>query len=203
MIRAILFDLGNVLVPVNFIRCREALAEVCVHPPKEVQRILGGSGLPRKYESGEVSSAEFFDATCRLLEMNVTYEKFTQVWGEIFSPDPIVPESLLEALRARHRMIILSNTNEMHFRLAEQRYPLLRHFDEFVLSYRVGAMKPDTRIYRSAVAAAGCPAEECFFLDDLTENVEAARGEGIDAALFTTLDQLHADLRARGIGPGI
>lgn len=199
MIRALLFDLGNVLVPVNFIRCREALAEVCVHPPKEVQRILVASGLPKKYESGEVSSAEFFETTCRLLDMNVSYDKFTEVWGEIFSPEPLVPDDLLAGLRARHRMILLSNTNDMHFSLAERRYPLLRHFDDFILSYKVGAMKPDARIYQQAIAAAGCPAGECFFIDDLQENVDAAQREGLDAVLFTSLDQLQAELAARGI----
>lgn len=199
MIRALLFDLGNVLVPVDFRRCRAALAEVCAHPPKEVQRILGGSGLPKKYESGEISSAEFFETTCRLLDMRVTYEKFAEVWGEIFAPDPLVPESLLTSLRERHRMVLLSNTNDMHFTIAQRRYPLLRHFHEFVLSYQVGAMKPDARIYQLAIAAAGCAAQECFFVDDLPENVDAARHEGIDAALFTTHEQLCADLEARGI----
>jgi HAD superfamily hydrolase (TIGR01509 family) len=201
MIRAILFDLGNVLVPVNFIRCREALAEVCVHPPKEVQRILGESGLPKQYESGQVSSAEFFDATCRLLDMNVSYEKFAQVWGEIFSPEPLVPETLLESLRTRHRLILLSNTNDMHFTLAEQRYPLLRHFDEYILSYRVGAMKPDSAIYERAIAAAGCAPGECFFIDDLTENVEGARRVGMDATLFTTFTQLRVELLERSLLP--
>jgi HAD superfamily hydrolase (TIGR01509 family) len=199
VIRTILFDLGNVLVPVNFIRCREALAEVCVLPPKEVQRILGESGLPKRYESGQVSSAEFFDTTCRLLDMKVSYEKFTQVWGEIFSPEPLVPETLLASLRARHRMILLSNTNDMHFTLAEQRYPLLRQFDEYILSYRVGAMKPDSAIYEKAIAAAGCAAGECFFIDDLPENVEGARRAGMDAALFRSLEQLQADLHLRGL----
>ena len=170
---------------------------MCTHPPHEVQRILGGSGLPKRYESGEVSSAEFFDATCRLLDMKVTYDQFAAVGGEIFSPEPLVPESLLASLRARHRMILLSNTNDMHFTIAERRYPLLRHFDEYILSYKVGVMKPEPRIYRQAIAAAGCSAGECFFVDDLPENVEAARREGIDAALFTSLDQLRADLQAR------
>jgi glucose-1-phosphatase len=199
MIRAILFDLGNVLVPVDFVRCRAALSDVCVHEAAEVQRILAGSGLPKRYESGEVSSSEFFDATCRLLNMSVSYEKFAEVWGEIFAPEPIVPESMLAALHEHHRLVLLSNTNDMHFTAAEQRYKLLRHFDEFVLSYKVGAMKPDPRIYQRAIAAAGCPAEECFFVDDLPENVDAARREGIDAALFTTLAQFQADLRSRSI----
>lgn len=200
MIRAILFDLGNVLVPVDFVRCRAALSEVCVHQPSEVQRILAGSGLPRRYESGEVSSAEFFDATCRLLDMEVSYDKFVAVWGEIFAPDPIIPEDMLATLHEHHRLVLLSNTNDMHFTVAEQRYTLLRHFDEFVLSYKVGAMKPDPRIYQRAIAAAGCSPNECFFVDDLRENVEAARREGIDAALFTTFSRFQADLRERGIG---
>ncbi len=199
MIKAVLFDLGNVLVPVDFRRCREALAEVCPHSPQDVQRIMGTSGLPRRYEQGEVTSEEFFETTCRLLDMQVTYEKFCAVWGEILSPDPLVPESLLESLAVSRRLVLLSNTNAMHFGQAEARYPMLRHFHEFVLSFRVGAMKPDPRIYQHAIAAAGCPPSECFFVDDLADNVDAARRAGIDAAVFTSLDQLHADLQLRGV----
>jgi len=194
-----LFDLGNVLVPVDFARCRQALSQVCAHPPEQVQRIVGRSGLPRRYEQGEVSTEEFFAETCRLLDMRVSLEKFCEVWGEIFAPQSIVPESLLASLGQSHRLVLLSNTNAMHFEQARARYPLLQHFHEFVLSYRVGAMKPQPRIYREAIAAAGCPPAECFFVDDLAENVAAAQREGMDAALFTSLEQLLADLQTRGI----
>jgi putative hydrolase of the HAD superfamily len=121
------------------------------------------------------------------------------LWGRIFLPETLIPESLFESLRQRHRLLLLSNTNAMHFRMAQERYPLLRHFDGYVLSYEVGSLKPSPEIYREAIARAGCRPQECFFTDDIPANVEAARKEGMQAVQFQSFDQLQADLRARGV----
>jgi len=199
MIRAVLFDLGNVIVPVDFSLCHQALSAVCPHPPQDVPRIVGGSGLAKKYEKGQIATEDFVQETCRLLDMNVSFEEFWELWGRIFLPETLIPESLFESLRQRHRLLLLSNTNAMHFRMAKERYPLLRHFDGYVLSYEVGSLKPAPEIYREAIARAGCGAEECFFTDDILGNVEAARKEGMEAVQFQSFDQLQADLRARGV----
>jgi putative hydrolase of the HAD superfamily len=199
MIKAVLFDLGNVLVPVNFRRCHEALARVCPHPPESVPKLIGRTGLPKRFEQGEISAEDFVAETCRLLDMRLTYEEFWDVWTRIFEPEPLVPESLLEGLRRHHRLLLLSNTNCIHFEVARERYALLRHFDGYVLSYEVGVMKPAPEIYHAAIARAGCRAEECLFIDDLEANVEAARRQGMQAAQFVSLPRLQDDLRARGL----
>jgi len=199
MIRTVLFDFGNVVVPVDFRGCYEALSAVCPHAPQDVPRIFSGSGLASQYEKGRISTEEFVERTCQLLSMNVTSEEFWDLWGRIFLPDPLLPESLFEAVRARHRLLLLSNTNAMHFELARQRFALLRHFDGYVLSYEVGAMKPSPEIYQEAIARAGCRPEECFFTDDVLANVEGARREGMQAVQFHSWEQLQAALRAHGI----
>ncbi len=199
MIRAVLFDLGNVIVPVDFKGCYEALSALCPHAPQDVPRIFSGSGLASKYEKGRISTEEFVRQTCQLLSMDVTCEQFWELWGRIFLPEPLIPESLFEAIRARHRLLLLSNTNAMHFELAQQRFPLLRHFDGYVLSYEVGALKPAAEIYQEAIVRAGCRPEECFFTDDLLTNVEAAQREGMQAVQFESWEQLQPALRAHGI----
>jgi HAD superfamily hydrolase (TIGR01509 family) len=83
--------------------------------------------------------------------------------------------------------------------MVRERYPMLRHFDEFVLSYEVRAMKPSPEIYREAIARASCRPEECFFTDDIPQYVEAARREGIDAVRFESREQLEREMAARGI----
>lgn len=194
-----MFDLGNVIVPVDFARCYEALAAVCPHPPKELPKLMGASGLVQRLERGQIAPQDFVLETCRLLSMNVTYEQFWDLWTRIFLPETLVPESLLAGLRRRQRLLLLSNTNVIHFAMAQERYPLLRHFDGYVLSYEVGVVKPSPEIYREAIARAGCRAEECFFTDDVPANVEGARQEGIDAVQFQSLEQLQSELRARGV----
>jgi putative hydrolase of the HAD superfamily len=82
--------------------------------------------------------------------------------------------------------------------MVKEAYPLLRHFDDYVLSYEVGAAKPEAKIYQEAIARAQCDPEECFFTDDMAVNVEAARAHGMDAVQFLSAEQLERELRARG-----
>jgi HAD superfamily hydrolase (TIGR01509 family) len=83
--------------------------------------------------------------------------------------------------------------------MVERTYPLLRHFDDYVLSHRVRALKPSLRIYREAIARAGCEPHECFFTDDIPAYVEGARAAGMDAVQFLSCGQLEGELRARSI----
>ncbi len=199
MIKAILLDLGNVIVPIDFRRCHAAFSEVSALPPQEIPARLRPTGLSERFETGRITPEEFAGEVCVALGMQVSYPQFWEIWSAIFLPDPLLSEGLLEGLRRRQRLVLLSNTNAVHFRMAQERYPLLRHFDEFVLSFEVGATKPSPAIYRAAVARVGCRPEECFFADDIGKFVEAARREGIDAVQFQSQPQLQAELAARGI----
>jgi putative hydrolase of the HAD superfamily len=111
----------------------------------------------------------------------------------------LVPDSLLAGIGERYRLLVLSNTNAIHFAMVRQRYPILRHFDDLVLSYEVKALKPSPAIYREAIARAQCRPEECFYTDDIPAYVEGARREGIDAVQFESCAQLERDLAAREI----
>ena len=76
---------------------------------------------------------------------------------------------------------------------------LLGVFDELVLSYRVGAMKPATPIFEAVLAAIGCEPDECFYTDDIAEYVEKARGFGLHADVFIDTTTLLGQLRQRNI----
>ena len=199
MIRAVIFDFGNVLVPIDFSRCHEALSKVCPYPPQEVPHRLRSAGLVENFEAGRMSPQQFLQEVSRVLEMKVTEAQFWELWNSIFLPETLIPEELLESLRRRQRLLLLSNTNAVHFAMLRERYPLLSRFDDYVLSYEVGAVKPSSAIYREAVARSGCRAEECFFVDDIPAFVQAARQEGLDAVQFFSLEQLRKELQARKI----
>ena len=98
---------------------------------------------------------------------------------------------------AGNRLAILSNTNPVQWEyIIDGRYPLLAvgaaesAFDWAIVSYQVGAMKPDRAIYEAAIRRAGVAAKEVFFTDDRLENVEGARAVGIDAVQFVDAQQL-------------
>lgn len=199
MIRALLFDLGNVLVGFDFARGYRAIEGITARPPEEIQRLINRSGLVVPYERGEISSEDFVAQLSDALGLRLSYREFCDLWSTIFLPDPLLPEALLASLRRRYRMVLISNTNHIHYQTIKNAYPVVRHFDARVLSFRVGAAKPSQIMYEEAVRQAGCRPEECFFTDDMPEFVEAARACGIDAVQFQGREQLEQDLRKRGI----
>jgi FMN phosphatase YigB (HAD superfamily) len=199
VIKTIIFDLGNTIVPFDFKRGYAKMAPLCGYPAAEIPKRIASTDLVPRFERGQVEPEPFVNELCRLLELRVSYGEFCDLWTSIFLPETLIPEALVTKLRARYRLLLLSNTNAIHFGMIEAQYPIVRRFDDLVLSYRVGALKPSEEIYRRAIAQARCRPEECFFTDDILPFVEAARKTGIDAVQFQSLEQLEADLRSRGI----
>ncbi len=165
----------------------------------EVAAALWPTGLMRRFMCGEIEPNSFIREVSEVCRIRVSEREFTGIWTSIFSRDTLVPESLVESLARRYRAVLLSNIDPLQFAMLDTEYPILRHFHSRVLSYEIGALKPDPRIYRRAVEEAGCAPQECFFADDAPAFVQAARDLGIDAVQFTSVAQLESDLRRRGI----
>lgn len=198
MYKAIIFDLGKVLVHFDFKRSYRKFESLCPHASADIPKLLAPTGLVERFETGLVEPRPFVDELCRTLDLRVDYEEFCEIFNGIFT-DTLIPESLLQALAARYRLLLLSNTNAIHFEMLRRTYPMLRHFHHLVLSYEVKAMKPQQEIYETAIRLAGCRPEECFYTDDIPAYVEGARKVGIDAVQFESAEQIERELRARGI----
>jgi FMN phosphatase YigB (HAD superfamily) len=199
MTKCIIFDLGRVLVPFDFNRAWLTMETLSGLPTAEIRQRMADIGCFAEFEKGLITPEEFLARVCKSLDISMARDDFDELWNSIFLPHTLVREELLESLALRYRLVLLSNTNVIHFRFLRERYPLLRHFHGYVLSYEEGVMKPDPAIYRKAVAVAGCGAEACLFFDDIPENVEGAVAAGLPAVLFTSGAQLEEELRARGV----
>ncbi len=197
--RAVIFDLGRTLVHFDFRRGYQALEPHCPYPAAEIPQRLAATGLVERFECGLVEPRDFVERIGQALGLRCNYDGFCEIWSSIFT-HALVPESMLQGLRARYRLLLLSNTNALHFEMLRGAYrPILRHFDDFILSYEVHAMKPQPAIYQATLARAGCQPGECFYTDDIAEYVAGARAFGIDAVQFRDAAQLATDLTARGI----
>jgi putative hydrolase of the HAD superfamily len=198
MYKAVIFDLGKVLIHFDFKRGYRELESLCPYAAAEIPRRIAPTGLVERFETGLIEPAEFVSRLSAILDLKVDYTGFCRIWSCIFG-EPLVEDRMLEGLAARYRLLLLSNTNAIHFAMVRENYPILRHFHELILSYEVKAMKPKREIFRAAVERAGCRPEECFYTDDVPEYVEAARRFGIDAVQFESASQLERELAARGI----
>ena len=199
MHKAILFDLGRVLIHFDFQRGYRALEGMGPYTASEIPQRLAGTGLVERFETGLVEPREFVEEISRILDLRVDYDRFCEIWSCIFTHE-LIPESMLEGLARRYRLVLLSNTNALHFEMIRGTYGhLLRHFDDLVLSYQVQAMKPRPEIFQAAVDRAQCRPEECFYTDDIAAYIEGARLLGIDAVQFESREQIEREMRARGI----
>lgn len=186
-------------MPLDFPRLYGRLAGHCTVAAEEIPRRIAETGWVPLLESGAMPAEEFTDRIVQLLDLRVPDGQFRDLWSSLFPGHTLLPESLMEGVRKHHRLLLLSNTNAIHFGMVRENYPLLRHFDSYVLSHEVGAMKPSPKIYAAAIEAAQCKAEECFFTDDIPAYVEGARRAGMQSEQFQSYEQIISLFDAMGI----
>jgi glucose-1-phosphatase len=201
-IEALLFDLGKVLIDFNFETGVQALHASCAISRDRFEEVLWDETWIRRYERGEISTDEFHEYLCRSASLTMPLPEFRRTWSSVFLPDLIVSEELIASLKKRYPLILVSNTNEAHFDYIHSTYRIVDYFDRYVLSYQVGSLKPDKKIFEQAIAAAQFPAEALFFVDDREENIAAARQLGIRAHQFRSELELVSALQDAGVEIG-
>lgn len=199
MIKTIIFDLGRVIIPFDFQRGYDRMAPLCGYSALEIPERLRNGDLVTRFESGQIEPEAFVAEFSNVLNLNISFPEFCDIWSSIFLPETLIPEEMLQALSRRYRLLLLSNTNAIHWEMVKEHYPALRHFHDKILSFRVGALKPSPRIYEEALRSANAQPEECFYTDDIPAYVQGAKQHGIDAVQFQSADQIAKELRARGV----
>jgi len=198
-IRTFLFDMGNVLVHFSHERMCAQMGALCGRSGPEIRGLLFDTGLQGDFERGHVSESTFHRRLEAAVGRPVDFEALRLAGSDIFQLNSSIV-GVLDALRGRgHRLVMLSNTSVSHYEFVRERFDLLDRFDDFVLSFRVGALKPDAAIFSAALEAIHCDPAECFYTDDIPVYVEAGRNFGLQAEVFTDTAALLEQLRARGI----
>jgi len=198
-IQALLFDLGKVLIDFNFDTGVQALHACCSISRDRLDQVLWDETWIGRYERGEISTREFHQYLCETANLNMELPQFCRTWSSVFLPEPIVSEDLLKDLKRRYPLILVSNTNEAHSDFIRTQYRIFDYFDHHILSYEVGSLKPDAKIFEHAILASGCSPEALFFTDDRAENVHAAKRLGIHAHQFVSESRLIKALRKAGV----
>ena len=198
-IRNIFVDIGMVLVGVDLKVAFDRVSSLTGLNHAEINIRLVDDTDILAYERGELTTAEFYRRLSETLGMDITLEEFKQIWRSVLVFDnrngsDLLSEQLFHQLKRQHRLIALSNTNEMQFEYIADHHPVVSEFHQYVLSYQVGYLKPDPQIYQHALSVASCQPQEALFIDDLEENVEAARELGIQGIRFEGEQRLREEL---------
>ncbi|HSL99377.1 MAG TPA: HAD family phosphatase, partial [Candidatus Limnocylindria bacterium] len=197
----VIFDFGGVIHSFDFGMFFRSLGGSTDRSFGEVSSLVAGSGLPRRYELGEISSREFYRGIANLCGLRVTEEEFVQAFVAIFTPiEPTI--CLIRSLSPSYRLGLLSNTNEWHFEHHIRTVEIFSLFDAVTLSFQVRSLKPAEAIYLDMLEKIGFPPEECVFVDDLEENVAGARRLDLHAIHYTGHEKLVSSLAELGVVAG-
>lgn len=197
--KAILFDLGKVLIDFDHSIAVKRIRPFCRLDEKSIYNLFFDSNLTDRFERGVILPFDFFKEVKNLLGANLSFEEFLPIWNEIFTPNPKMLE-IVESLKDNYNLYLVSNINELHFKYLKERFPeYFLYFKYIFLSYELGLRKPDSGIYKFIIDYLKLPAQNIIYTDDRLDLVEAAKKLGIDAFQFKSIDSLKEELIKRNI----
>jgi len=200
-IKVILFDLGNVLIDLDYDIAAKRLAYFCEKSPKEILALLSRSDKASLFEGGKISPNDFFSHLKDTLGLKISYARFIPIWNEIFflSAKNRSVYSLANNLRDTYRIALLSNIKILHYDYIKVHFPVFGIFNDVFASCQIGLIKPDSRIYNHVLDVLDVKPEEVFYTDDREELVKEALALKINSVVFTDFKKLKDDLINLGV----
>lgn len=197
-IKAILFDLGNVLVNFDADRAIAKFSSDCAIDATVAKKYFFSSEDEQSYARGHVETEEFFAKAQKALNIEIDFERFKKYWCEIFWENEGM-DALVAALKKNYKLYLISNTNYLHFEYIKKNFSVLDHFDGLFPSHEVGELKPSKEIFKKVLDEVDLAAEETIFIDDIQAFSEAASELGIYGLHFRGKEQLLDDFKKIGI----
>ena len=195
MIKTILVDLGNVIVYVDHDVIIDGLVKHSNKNKKFIHDYFYNSLTRRGFDKGKLSSIDFFNKYKNNLNLKLNFNQFNKIWCSCFTGLNKDMEKLLNKLKKDYKLILLSNTDEIHFLYLKKKYKILNIFDDFILSYKVGYKKPNPMIYLHAIKKAKTIPSQILYIDDIYQYVLAAKFFGIKSIQYKTIERLNRDLK--------
>jgi len=197
---ALLFDLGRVVIDIDFKRAIACWAGHARCDPRLIEERFRRDVSHRRHEVGEIDMAEYFAGLKAACDFDLSYAQFVEGWSAIFIGEMPGMAELLERAARQLPLYAFTNTNPDHEAVWSQRFAgILANFREIFVSSTIRLRKPDAAAYDHVVKAIGVPAERIVFFDDGIENVEGARARGLQAVHVRSIADVAHALDALGL----
>ncbi|SFP53502.1 HAD family hydrolase [Parafilimonas terrae] len=183
----IIFDLGGVILNIDFKQTALAFAELGVGNFNEYYTLQSVSPLFEKLEIGAISPDDFYGEFRSLAKQpSLTNEQIRDAWNALLLNFPPERINWLKKIKERYNIYLLSNTNQIHYEAFTKAYRNQvedKNFDELFItayySHNLGLRKPSKEIFETVLAKENLTAAETVFIDDSLANIEAARSAGL------------------------
>ncbi len=192
-----IFDLGKVLVDFDYSIAPRKIAARSPQSPVDLHAFLGASPLLLEYESGRLTRETFFDAIRDNIDFLGDVAEFGGYFADIFAEIPPMIQLQAELRRRGFKTYIFSNTNDLAIEHVRRNFPFFQNFDGYILSYEVGAMKPQPKIYEAMEAMTGRRGRDLIYIDDRLENIDAGHARDWHAILHETPEKTRAAITSR------
>jgi glucose-1-phosphatase len=192
----IVFDLGNTLIRFDHSISAKKIAKYCCLDSKKIYDVFFDSGMTRAFEKGAISPREFYRQATDFLGVKIPFKDFVDIWNDIFWEDEAACR-LARQLKSSYRLFLLSNVNRLHFEHIQKKFDIIKIFDEIILSFRVGAIKPDRLIFEDVIRRAGGDQKKILYIDDREDLIKEALSLGIDSIRFEGAKKLKEAFHSR------
>lgn len=200
-IKAIIFDLGNVVIDFDHTISARRISRFSSRTPKEIFDLFFDSELIGIFEEGKISPQDFFLEVKKILGLQLEYKAFLPIWNEIFflTEKNRYVYNLAKMLKRHYKVALLSNINVLHYEYLRQNFPVFDAFTDIITSFELGFKKPHPAIYHKTLEVLGELPGEVFYTDDRAELVEKARALGINSHCFSGVEKLKEDFLYAGL----
>lgn len=200
-IKAIIFDLGNVLVDFDHTIAAKRISPFTDKTIPQIFDLFFNSDITGRFEAGRLAPHDFFAKVKEMLNLRLDYDDFVPIWNEIFflSEKNHLVYQLAQKLKPSYKLALLSNVNVLHFEYLKRNFSVFDTFHAIVTSFQLGVTKPDPSIYQKTLEILEVPAQRVVYTDDRPELVDSAKQLGIRGFVFKGIEQFKRDLQALGV----
>jgi len=196
-ISTVLFDLGNVIAYIDFNAFWRNLGFL---QTKEIAPFWDGyTSLTLHYETGYISTDDYLNGLRTVFNNKFTIIQLEQAFSCIIQQPVEGMTDIVKRVSTKHQTALVSNTNEIHYRLSLMKFEGLKILQKHYLSYQLHVMKPARGFYDAIIKNQGILPSTMLFIDDITKNVEAARSAGMQTVKFEGIALLETNLKTLGI----
>ena len=200
-IKAVIFDLGNVLIDFDYTIAAKKISKFTDKNLQEIFNLFFDSEPTALFEEGKINTLNFFSEVKKILDLKLDYAQFLPIWNEIFFLSEKNQEiyNLAKILKGHYKIALLSNTNILHFDYLKKKFSVFDAFHKIITSFESGTRKPDPLIYKKTLDLLEVAPQNAFYTDDRVEFTGEACRLGIRGFVFRSVGQLKKDLLDNGI----
>jgi putative hydrolase of the HAD superfamily len=197
---ALLFDLGGVVVDIDFNRVFAHWAECAQCDQALLRAHFSQDEAYQRHEVGMIGAEDYFASLRASLGIDLTHGQFLDGWNAIFIGEVPGITDLLARAAKRIPVYAFTNTNSTHEAYWKARYPdVMTNFKNIFVSSRIKLRKPDAAAFRFVAGEIGVPAERIVFFDDSPANIQGARACGLQVVHVKSVADVGAALEALGV----